>query len=356
MRFAPTDDQIALADAVSDLLMRECPPDAVRGAWETPDGRVPGLWDRLVEMGVVGICAAEEHGGLGLSMLDLVGVLVETGRAAAPEPVVDVAAVAVPLLDDVGGELAGTWVPSLVSGEASAAVGLERGVGAGNAVVENAAAADVLLLGATGVSGDAEVHLVEAEAVTTTDRASVDGSRRLAEVDWEPTSATRIAGREALGVARDRGNVATAAVLVGLGAAMLERTVEYAKEREQFGKPIGSFQAVKHHLATAALGLEYARPVVDRGAYTLVYGGDTRRDSSIAMAYAAEAAHLAGRTALQVHGAIGYTVEYDLHLWMKRVWALESAWGDAAFHREQVARRVLDSSPGAQDWTDKEHA
>ncbi len=137
---------------------------------------------------------------------------------------------------------------------------------------------------------------------------------------------------------------------------MLERTVEYAKEREQFGKPIGSFQAVKHHLATVALRLEYARPVVDRGAYTLVHGGDTRRDSSMAMAFAAEAAHLAGRTVLQVHGAIGYTVEYDLHLWMKRVWALESAWGDAAFHREQVARRVLDGSPGAQDWTDKEHA
>ncbi len=111
-------------------------------------------------------------------------------RAAAPEPVVDVAAVAVPLLEELGGDLADEWVPALVSGKMSVAVGLDRG-----ACVENAAAADVLLLGATGASGDAEIHLVEVDTVTTTDRTSVDGSRRLAQVDWEPTSATRIAGR-----------------------------------------------------------------------------------------------------------------------------------------------------------------
>lgn len=370
MHFSPTDDQVALSGAVADLLARECTPEAVRAAWDTTDGRVPGLWDHLVEMGVIGTCATEEHGGMGLSMLDLAGVLVEVGRAAAPEPVVDAAAVAVPVLESAGGSIADEWVPALVGGEASVAVGVSAAIptAGGSPPVENAATADVLLLS----DGDV-VHLVGAEAVTASPRTSVDGSRRVADVTWDPTPSTRIGGGETLQSARNLGVTATAAVLVGLGAAMLERTVEYAKERHQFGRPIGSFQAVKHHLATAALHLEYARPLVQRAAYTLTRtspdpgsgtdpdpeGGaavDSARDASMALAYAAEASHIAGRTALQVHGAIGYTVEYDLHLWLKRAWALESVWGSAAFHREEVARRVLDGPTDAPDWTDREHA
>ena len=128
---------------------------------------------------------------------------------------------------------------------------------------------------------------------------------------------------------------------------MIEMTAEYAREREQFGQPIGSFQAVKHLLADALLRLEFARPAVYRAAWSVAHGEPTRaRDASMAKAFASEAARAAARVALQVHGAIGYTWEHDLHLWMKRAWALAAAWGDAAWHRERVAQWLLGPLPG----------
>jgi alkylation response protein AidB-like acyl-CoA dehydrogenase len=165
-------------------------------------------------------------------------------------------------------------------------------------------------------------------------------------VTWAPAEGTRIAvGEEARGaVARafDRGALATAAQLLGVANRLIEIAANYAREREQFGKPIGSFQAVKHHLANAMLALEFARPVTYRAAYSIAHAhGDSPTHVSMAKAYASDAALLAARTALQVHGAIGYTWEHDLHLWMKRAWALAAAWGDASWHRERVAQAVL---------------
>jgi len=117
---------------------------------------------------------------------------------------------------------------------------------------------------------------------------------------------------------------------------------EYAKERHQFGKPIGSFQAIKHKLADALLHLEFARPVVYRAADSLARATETQqRDVSMAKAYAADAATGAARAALQTLGAIGYTQEHDLHIWMKRAWSLSAAWGNAEHHRARVAHEVL---------------
>jgi alkylation response protein AidB-like acyl-CoA dehydrogenase len=191
-------------------------------------------------------------------------------------------------------------------------------------------------------SGD-ELVLVTAGAFRAEPVASVDGLRRLTTVAWDATGATPLGGPDALAVARARGAYATAAQLCGVAAALIDVTVEYAKERRQFGVPIGSFQAVKHHLANAMLKLEYARPVVYRAAYSLSIGDPQRvLHASMAKAYASDAARLAARVALQVHGAIGYTAEHDLQLWMKRAWALSTAWGDAAAHRAVVAAAVLD--------------
>jgi alkylation response protein AidB-like acyl-CoA dehydrogenase len=121
-------------------------------------------------------------------------------------------------------------------------------------------------------------------------------------------------------------------------------TVGYAKERHQFGVPIGSFQAVKHHLADVALALEFARPLVYRAAWSIARGDDARSVYvGMAKARASEAALVAGRVALQVHGAIGYTTEYDLHLFMKRAWALAASWGDATWHGDRVGRAILDT-------------
>ena len=131
---------------------------------------------------------------------------------------------------------------------------------------------------------------------------------------------------------------------------MLAMTVEYAKERRQFGVPIGSFQAVKHHLADVALALEFCRPLVYRGAWSIAHADDGRSvHVAMAKARASEAALRAGRVALQVHGAIGYTTEYDLHLWMKRAWALAASWGDAAWHDARVGRAILDTDPAREE-------
>jgi alkylation response protein AidB-like acyl-CoA dehydrogenase len=141
--------------------------------------------------------------------------------------------------------------------------------------------------------------------------------------------------------AADRGAWGAAAQLVGLGQRMLDLTVAYVSEREQFGVPIGSFQAVKHQLADALRDLAFARPAVYRAAHSLATRSpDRRRDVSMAKALASDAARGVGRAALQCHGAIGYTVEHDLHLYLKRTWALAVAWGDASWHRDRVGAAI----------------
>ena len=130
----------------------------------------------------------------------------------------------------------------------------------------------------------------------------------------------------------DRLALGAAAQLVGLGQRMLDLTVDYVKQREQFGVPVGSFQAVKHHLADALMELAFARPAVWRAAATMA-----PRDISMAKAMASDASSFVAKQALQCHGAIGYTVEYDLHRYLKQTWALARTYGDAAWHRERIA-------------------
>ncbi|HYI45105.1 MAG TPA: acyl-CoA dehydrogenase family protein, partial [Actinomycetota bacterium] len=201
--------------------------------------------------------------------------------------------------------------------------------------------ADLLLLRA----GD-ELHAVERERTSLKPRPSLDRARRLFAVEWAPEAGTKIAQGEAtqraVDVAFDRGALAAAAQLIGLAGRLIEFGAEYAKERHQFGKPIGSFQAVKHLLADALIRLEFTRPVVYRAAWSVANDvPDRRRDVSMAKAAASEAADHASRAALQVHGAIGYTEEHDLHLWLLRAKALSSAWGNAAWHRSRVGTAVL---------------
>jgi alkylation response protein AidB-like acyl-CoA dehydrogenase len=209
--------------------------------------------------------------------------------------------------------------------------------------VADAHVAGLLLLEANG-----ELHAVTPSDVVLTAQPSVDGARRLFSVDWSPGPATlMVAGPQAAaGAAKgfDRGALGSAAQLLGISQRLIDITADYARLRHQFGQPIGSFQAVKHHLADALVALELARPVVYRAAWSLARDQPTRPvDVSMAKAYASEAADRAARVALQVPGAIGYTWECDIHLWMKRAWALGAAWGDAAWHRRRIAVAVLDA-------------
>jgi alkylation response protein AidB-like acyl-CoA dehydrogenase len=172
----------------------------------------------------------------------------------------------------------------------------------------------------------------------------VDQTRRLCAVEWEPSAAAEVGDAHDAALAFDRGALGVAAQLIGLARHMLDTTVEYAQARHQFGVPIGSFQAVKHHLADVALALEFAAPLVYRAAWSLAKrDADRSLHVSMAKARASDAALQAGRVALQIHGAIGYTTEYDLHLWLKRAWALAASWRDAAWHHDRVGRAILDT-------------
>jgi alkylation response protein AidB-like acyl-CoA dehydrogenase len=326
MRFSLTDDQAALRDAVRDLLGRECPPAVVREAWDEGAAapRVAAVWAKLAEMGVVGAAVPEEAGGLGLGACDVVPLLEEAGRVALPLPIVETAFVAGPLLAAAGDEDA---VGRLVEGELLVACALD-----GGATIPWAGDAGMLLV---AERPGAPVRLVS-EAVEPAE--SVDGARRVG-VLADPGAGEEIgAADEDCIAAWQRGALGAAAQLVGLSRALLAMTVAYAEERRQFGVPIGSFQAVKHQLANALLGLEFAAPAVMRAAWSLDTGAETAdRDVAMAKALASEAAERVAATALQAHGAIAYTTEYDLHLFAKRVWASSRGWGDAEWQRARVA-------------------
>jgi alkylation response protein AidB-like acyl-CoA dehydrogenase len=329
MRFQFTPEQMLLRDAVRDLLDKECPASHVRAMWESDTGRDPELWRKLAGMGVVGLTVPETAGGLGLTELDLVLILEETGRAALPEPLVETTAVGAPLLRDLG-------ALDRLPADGIVTVGLDA-----LPYVADAHVAQLLVL-----QRGEEVHALAREAVELAPHPSVDHARRVFTVSWASADDTLIAtggrARVALSRAFERGALATAAQLLGVADRLIEMAADYARARHQFGRPIGSFQAVKHHLANALLALEFARPVAYRAAYSVAHDDpELPIHVSMAKAYASDAATLAAKTALQVHGAIGYTWEHDLHLWMKRAWALAAAWGDASWHRERVGRAVL---------------
>ena len=347
MRFALSEDQADFRDAVRGLLADTCPPDAVRSAWGGAagdhtgggggDGRVRAAWSALAEMGVLGLLVPEAHGGLGLTDEDMVPLLIECGRAGLPDPVSSTAYVAAALLadNDVDGAAA-AWLPRIASGTATVLIGFE-----GSHNLPAAASADAFLM----CEGD-QVHLVRPADVELTPLESVDGARALCKVEWDPAPDTvLLSGAEgfaAINHAFDRAALGAAAQLVGLGERMLDLTVGYVSERKQFGVPVGSFQAVKHQLADAALAVSFAQPLVLHAANSMAHrSAESPVHVSMAKARASEAAVRAASTSLQCHGAIGYTVEYDLHLFMKRSWALAARYGDADFHRRRVRAALL---------------
>ena len=337
MRFNFEAEQVRFQEAVRAFMEKEFTPESLRSLAATSSRRSPELWSALAGLGLLGILVPENSGGLGLSEVDLVLVLEESGRAALAEPLVETAAVAAPLLRDSGRrDLAERWLGALVEGGAVVTVGHED-----NLYVRDAADADLLLL-----QNGSAVHALGPGEVSLEPQPAIDPMQKLFTVEWRPSPSTLVAeGAQAerlLVEAFDRGALATAAELVGAGQRMVDMAVAYACEREQFGRPIGSFQAVKHRLADAQVALEFARPVVYRAAFSVADGASDRElHVSHAKAAASEAASLAAKAALQVHGAIGYTWEMDLHFWMKRAWALDAVWGGGAWHRRRLARSLL---------------
>jgi hypothetical protein len=212
----------------------------------------------------------------------------------------------------------------------------------GNPLVSDAHVADLLLL----AHGD-EVHALERDAVRLTRNESVDPSRQLFQVEWTPTPATCVAsgeqGRQLWAAAFNRGALASAAQLLGLAKRMVDLAVDYTFERKQFGKPVGSFQAVKHLMANVAVQIEFAKGPLYRAAYALA---EQQPGQDVLVSHAklatAEAAMLAAKNTIQAHGAMGYTWEVDLHLFMKRAWALDKVWGDRGRHKGRIRAALFD--------------
>jgi alkylation response protein AidB-like acyl-CoA dehydrogenase len=342
MDFLFDEDQRLLQSTIRDFLAGACPVDFVRGQWETETGRSRKFWQQLAEIGVPGLLVPEEHGGLGLGELELVLVASEIGRAALAEPVTSTAAVAAPLLRDAGHtQLASAWLPKIASGEAIVAVAQPT-----SPFVSDAHVADLLILRA----GDA-LYAVSQSDVELTRQVSNDPSQKLATVVFEPRDDQRIASGPLADrlelAALDRGALSSAAQQLGVCEQLIAVSVEYTSQRKQFGVPVGSFQAVKHQVANLKVALEYARSHVERAAHSLARDVSTVSvDVSMAKISAGEAALEAARVSLQVHGALGYTWEQDLHVWMRRAWSLDLAWGSTAWHRRRLADALFeDASP-----------
>ncbi len=336
MDFTFTGEQAEMAETFARLLAEICAPAELRVTAEAKPSAREDRWARMVELGVFGVLAPEAAGGLGLADTDFVLLAQEAGFAALPENFVEHAGIGVPLLAGI----AGPGAAELLAGAAAGA--LQLAVCPQGAPALNAARADVLL-----VEHEDEVHAVPRERAELAPLRSIDTTRQLAEVKFEPGPSTRLvdaaAGRALWAVARRRGAVYTAAQLCGLASRMTALAVAYSAERKQFGKPIGSNQAVKHLLANVAVRSEFAKPVVYAAAFFI--NAVSRRAevyASHAKLAASDAADLAARNAFQVHGAMGYSWEVDLHFYMKRCWALTGAWGDRNFHALRVQSALFE--------------
>ena len=289
MDFRLTSEQTGFAQSLTELMTKADSVAAAR-AWADGD-HAPGqaLWKRLADQGVTALVAPEDDGGLGGTPVDLVVAFEVLGHQLAVGPWIESAALA----PQVEGEMVTAAVPSLSP---------------------YAVDADVARL-LSGTAG--EVH------------ASVDTTRRLCRGDRR-----RLFDDAAI----DRATLAAAAQLLGCGERLLADSVEYVGQRKQYGRTIGSFQAIKHQLADVRIALDFARPLVHGAALSVSTGSTASgRDVSAAKVAAGDAAYLASRVALQVHGAIGYTAEFDLGLWINRVRALVGAWGSSSYHRGRVA-------------------
>jgi len=334
MRFRIAEDDAALAAAAAGLLAKEVTPQEIRAGWPGGSaGRVDAAWRRLAELGALGTLVPEAADGLGLGLgLDenaLAPLLFELGRSGLPVPAAESIAVGAPLLAAAGSPL----LAEVLSARLLLTAALD-----GSGPVPFGQRADLLVLEA-----GAQLRLYRRDELELEPVAAVDGSRALARLRRPPDGGGVLLAEGPIAVdrARQRGVLGTAALLVGLCERMLDLTVDYVRQRRQYGAPIGSFQAVQHALAGAAGAVRFARPAVLAAAWSQASGEPAAAvATSLAKVLASDAGRLVARTAIQCHGAIGYTTEYDLHLYAKRAWALAAAWGGPADHRELIAREL----------------
>ena len=369
-----TEDQAMLAETVTQFMAEEGSIAKQLRHWrdrECKDGFGHALWKQMAEMGMTGILVGEEDGGMGMGHVEAGIVLEEIGRNLTPSPFLTSAVLAATALKHGSADLKGRYLPGLVSGDSLFAVAIDEGAKhrperirtraekSGNGFrlsgqkdfVIHGSSADMLVVAArtSGSDDDAEgitlfavpkdaagmshdaVRLVDSSMATHTrfDGVELDGDAVIGEVDG---------GREVLNAVLMAGRIGAAAEGVGVARGAMGMTIDYLKQRKQFGQLIGEFQALQHRAAHLYSEVEIARAVTIKAAQ-LLDGGSERADlmASVAKAKVAKAAGLAVKEGVQMHGGIGMTDEYDVGLYMKRDRALQEFLGDLYYHADRVA-------------------
>ncbi len=336
MFFALTSDQQDFGAAVRTYLADRFDLDAVRAVVDDPsgDGHPAALWKASSEQGWLAVLVPERHDGLGLGMVDAQVIARELGAGVAPGPWRGsvLAAEAIRLAGSEEQQQA--WLPRLAAGDAVGALALRGGSENGWPAVEYAEVADVIV-----VADGAGLRLVEPSGAKLARRAGFDGTTRLASIEAGAQGAELTgASEQTVDELTARAAVLTAADLVGVAREALTRTVAYDRERTQFGVPVGSFQAIKHHLADLHIGVSMAEHAVLYAAHALDAGlPDTDLAVAVAKAKAGDLALLSTGAMIQYHGGIGYTWEHEAHLFYKRAKRLAGAHGTADEHRARIA-------------------
>ncbi len=364
MDFGLSEEQLQLKDSARQLLAGECPTTAVRKAMASDAGTLPELYSEIAKLGWTGLIVPEKFGGAGLGTLDMVVLLEEQGYAAMPGPFLFSSAMATDALVRGGSEeLRDQWLRPLAQGTAVGTIAITEAAGGtacrdfamvakrdganfrlsgAKALVPYASLADFMVVAARAEGGGAALALVETKAQGVGVKAlkNLDLTRRVSEVEFDNVVATPIGGgAELYHRLLDVGAVAIAADSLGGMQRALDMAVDYSKVREQFGKPIGSFQALKHAAAEIVADLEPARSLAWYAAYTLdAIPAEAPRAAAMAKARLCEVYSRGTDRAVLMHGGIGFTWEHDIHLWFKRARFNESFLGSPAYYRERVAQ------------------
>jgi alkylation response protein AidB-like acyl-CoA dehydrogenase len=372
MNFGLTETQQTLKNTARQFLTAECPSSEVRRMMDTENAFDAALWKKIADQGWTGIIFPEEYGGFAMGMVEMAAVTEEMGRAVLPGPYLSTL-LAGSVLQFAGSEpQKQNYLSAICRGEAKATLAFleesaswlpERvhlhasfgpdgySLSGRKAFVTDAAAADFIVATAR-LSGELALFCVPAGTPCLEARATpgIDGTRKLYEVLFDAVkldeSALIASGEKAEAAIRHGFGVATVALvaeMVGGMQKLLETTVGYAKTRKQFGRPIGQFQAVQHMCADMLVLTESSRSAAYYAAWAMNEGSAEAAEAvSIAKAYTSDAYREVGNRAIQVHGGMGFTWENDIHLYYRRAKASEIAFGDATFHREKLAKLIID--------------
>jgi alkylation response protein AidB-like acyl-CoA dehydrogenase len=357
MDFGISEEQTLLQDTIRRYVETECPTTRIRTIMESATGHDPALWRGLAELGVTGVLGPAAHGGSELELLDAALAAEVLGWCCAPGPFLGSTMATVALLASGNVDAQRSWLPAIASGERLVTFALGEGLGEWDAdklatsvsggrltgekpLVPYGDVADAIVVAAqdAGVPG---LWIVErgAPGITHTTLKVFDMTRRVNMVAFDGTPAVKIgSGRAAIDRARDAGLILVAADAFGGAAKCIDMTVKYALTREQFGQPIGAFQGVKHQLADLVCDLEPTRSLWWYAAHAFDHIRDkSERHAALTKALLTDLFDRVTRYAIELHGGIGFTWEFDLHLWWRRALLDRAFLGEASYHRERAA-------------------